>query len=138
MFCLKCGKVNTDDAAFCTGCGAEVTRKQLARKTWLSTTAGVLDIVAGSLVPLYFVFPIAAMLFIKHRGGVVEYGSGWFVLPAVMVISGIVAIVAGILLLRRKRRAAAIAGAAGATLTLNPVGVAALVLTVMARKEFER
>jgi ABC-type proline/glycine betaine transport system permease subunit len=55
-----------------------------------------------------------------------------------MVISGIVAIVAGILLLRRKRRAAAFAGAIGATLTLNPVGVAALVFTVMARDEFER
>jgi hypothetical protein len=137
MFCTKCGKATIDNTAFCAGCGAEMTRKQPSKKTWLSTTAGVLDIVAGSLVPLGFVFPIVAMRFIEHRGGVVEYGSGWFVLPAVMVISGIVAIVAGILLLRRKRRAAAIAGAAGATLTLSLIGVAALVFTVIARREFE-
>ena len=137
MFCSKCGKEASENAAFCASCGAGLTDGHPAKKTRWSTAAGILDIVAGSLVPLYFVFPIAAMLFIKHRGGVVEYGSGWFVLPAVMVISGIVAIVAGILLLRRKRRAAAIAGAKGATLTLNPVGVAAMVFTVIARREFE-
>jgi zinc-ribbon domain len=137
MFCTKCGKETTDNAALCTGCGAEMTRKQMAKKTWLSTTAGILDIVAGSLVPLSFVFPIAAMLLVMHEGGEVEADSGWFVLPALEVVSGIVAIVAGILLLRRKRRAAAIAGAAGATLTLSLVGVAALVFTVIARREFE-
>ncbi len=137
MFCTKCGKETTDNAALCTGCGAEMTRKQLAKKTWLSTTAGVLDIVAGSLVPLSFVFPIAAMLLVMHEGGEVEAESGWFILPALMVISGILAIVAGILLLRRKKRATAIAGAVGATLTLSPVGIAALVLTIVARREFE-
>ena len=137
MFCTKCGKETTDNAALCTGCGAEMTRKQMAKKAWLSTTAGVLDIVAGSLVPLCFVFPIAAMLFIKHRGGIVDADSGWFILPAVMVIGGILAIVAGILLLRRKKRATAIAGAVGATLTLSPVGLAALVLTIVAKREFE-
>jgi len=137
MFCTKCGKETTDNAALCTGCGAEMTRRQLAQKTWLSTTAGILDIVAGSLVPLSFVFPIAAMLLVMHEGGEVEAESGWFILPALMVIGGILATVAGILLLRRKKRAAAIAGAVGATLTLSPVGIAALVLTIVARREFE-
>jgi hypothetical protein len=137
MFCTKCGKETTDNAALCTGCGAEMTRKQLAKKTWLSTTAGILDIVAGSLVPLSFVFPIAAMLLVMHEGGEVEADSGWFILPAFMVIGGILAIVAGILLLRRKKRATAIAGAVGATLTLSPVGIAALVLTIVARREFD-
>ncbi|MBN2099510.1 MAG: zinc ribbon domain-containing protein [Dehalococcoidia bacterium] len=137
MFCLKCGKTNLDNAMYCAGCGADLTGKRPANKTWLSTTAGVLDIVAGSLVPVGFVFPVAAMLLVVHEGGEVEWGSGWFVLPAVMVISGIVAIVAGILLLRRKRRPTAFAGAIGATLTLNPVGLAALVFTVIARREFE-
>jgi hypothetical protein len=137
MFCTKCGKETIDNAALCPGCGADLPGIRPAKKTWLSTTAGVLDIVAGSLVPFGFVFPIAAMLLVRHEGGTVEWGSGWFVLPAVMVISGIVAIVAGILLVRRNRRRAAFAGAIGATLTLNPVGVAALVLTVIARREFE-
>ena len=137
MFCTKCGKETTDNAALCTGCGAEMTRKQMAKKTWLSTTAGILDIVAGSLVPLSFVFPIAAMLLVMHEGGEVEAESGWFILPAFMVIGGILAIVAGILLLRRKKRATAIAGAVGATLTLSPVGLAALVLTIVAKREFE-
>jgi hypothetical protein len=137
MFCTKCGKETTDNAALCTGCGAEMTRKQLAKKTWLSTTAGILDIVAGSLVPLSFVFPIAAMLLVMHEGGEVEADSGWFILPAFMVIGGILAMVAGILLLRRKKRATAIAGAVGATLTLSPVGIAALVLTIVARREFD-
>jgi len=137
MFCTKCGKETTDNAALCTGCGAEMTRRQMAQKTWLSTTAGILDIVAGSLVPLSFVFPIAAMLLVMHEGGEVEAESGWFILPALMVIGGILATVAGILLLRRKKRAAAIAGAVGATLTLSPAGIAALVLTIVARREFE-
>jgi len=137
MFCSKCGRANLDNAMVCTGCGAELTGKRPASKTWLSTTAGVLDIVAGCLVPLYFLFPIAAMLLVMNEGGEVEWGSGCFVLPAVMVISGIVAVVAGVLLLRRKRRPTAFAGAIGATLTLNPVGLAALVLTIVARKEFE-
>jgi hypothetical protein len=137
MFCSKCGKANLDNAMFCAGCGAELTGKRPASKTWLSTTAAILDIVAGSLVPLYFVFPVAAMLFVMHEGGEVNADSGWFILPAVVVISSIVAIVAGIHLLRRKHRGTALAGAIGATLTLNPVGVAALVLTIAARKEFE-
>jgi len=77
------------------------------------------------------------MLLVMHVGGEVEAESGWFILPALMVIGGILAIVAGILLLRRKKRAAAVAGAVGATLTLSPVGIAALVLTIVARREFE-
>jgi hypothetical protein len=137
MFCSKCGRTNLDNAMYCAGCGAELTGKRAAPKTWLSTTAGVLDIVAGCLVPLYFLFPIALMLLVMHEGGEVEWGSGWFVLPAVMVISGIVAIVAGIFVLWRKHWATALAGAVGATLTLNPVGLAALVFTVIARREFE-
>jgi ABC-type proline/glycine betaine transport system permease subunit len=54
------------------------------------------------------------------------------------VIGGIVAIVAGILLLRKKNRTRAIVGAVGSTLTLSPLGVAALVVTIVARREFER
>ena len=89
MFCTKCGKETTDNAALCPSCGAEMTRKHLAKKTWLSTTAGILDIVAGSLVPLSFVFPVVAMLLVMHEGGEVEAESGWFILPALMVIGGI-------------------------------------------------
>jgi hypothetical protein len=138
MFCTKCGKETIDNVALCTGCGADLTGIRPAKKTWLSTTAGVLDIVAGSLVPFGFVFPIAAMLLVRHEGGTVEWGSGWFVLPAVMVISGIIAIVAGILLLRRKRRSTAFAGAIAAILSFFPLGIASLILTIVAKDEFEQ
>lgn len=136
MFCLKCGKEATDNAAFCAGCGTGLTGGQPAKKTRWSTAAGILDIVAGGFSILSLVFTLIVMLFVMHVGGEVQ---GGFVLlfPIGGAVMSILAIVGGIFALRRKNRAMALAGATGAALTLSPFGVAALVLTVMGRNEFD-
>jgi hypothetical protein len=136
LLCSKCGKETIGNAAFCVGCGAELTGKRPAKDAPLILAAGILDTVAGGLCILSFVF-MAIVLFVVDRGNDVQLVNVTLILPGVMVIGGAVAVLAGIILLRRKNRAAAIAGAAGATLTLSPFGVAALVVTVMARNEFE-
>lgn len=136
MFCTRCGKEATDNAVFCTGCGAEMTARMAKKETWLSTTAGILDIVAGGLCILDFVF-MAIVLFVIDRGNDVQLVNVTLILPGVMLIGSAIAVLAGILLLRMKNPVAAVAGAAGATLTLSPVGIAALVFTIIARREFD-
>ncbi len=123
---------------FCAGCGAGLTAVQPTKKTGLIIAAGILDILAGVYSILSVVFMGALMLFIINVGGEIEGDAALDVISGIRLISSIVAIVAGILLLLRKKRAMAITGAVGATLTLSPFGVAALIVTVIARKEFER
>lgn len=124
---------------FCAGCGASLAGGQPAKKkAHLSLAAGILDIVAGGFSILSAAFMGAIMLFMLYVGGEIDVDAGSYVISGMTLISGIVAIVAGILLLRRKSRAMAITGAVGSTLTLSPFGVAALVVTIIARKEFER
>jgi membrane protein DedA with SNARE-associated domain len=114
------------------------------KKTGLSTAAGILDIVAGVFTILSvfcMLFFVAALKsFVEGLGEEFQVESDFasLIVPGVTVIGGIVAIVAGILLLRKKNRTRAIVGAVGSTLTLSPLGVAALVVTIVARREFER
>jgi hypothetical protein len=136
MYCPNCNKETVENAMFCAGCGAGLTGGQPAKKTRWSTAAGILDIVAGVSYILGLVFAVTVMLFVMHVGGEVQ---GGFVLlfPIGGAVMSILAIVGGIFALRRKNRAMALAGATGAALTLSPFGVAALILTVMGRDEFE-
>lgn len=144
MFCSKCGKETTENAVFCAGCGASLAGGQPMKKTGLSTAAGILDIVAGVFTILSvfcMLFFVAALKsFVEGLGEEFQVESDFasLIVPGVTVIGGIVAIVAGILLLRKKNRTRAIVGAVGSTLTLSPLGVAALVVTIVARREFER
>ena len=144
MFCTKCGKETIDNAALCAGCGASLAGGQPMKKTGLSTAAGILDIVAGVFTILSvfcMLFFVAALKsFVEGLGEEFQVESDFasLIVPGATVIGGIVAIVAGILLLRKKNRTRAIVGAVGSTLTLSPLGVAALVVTIVARREFER
>lgn len=135
MFCSKCGKETTENAMFCASCGAGLTGGQLAKKTKWSTAAGIIDIAAGgfSLVSLLFV---AAFLFVMAEG---DEGMPFFLMliPLAMVVPSVLAIVGGIFALRRRSWVMALIGSIALVVTSSLPGIAALVLTVMARDEFE-
>ncbi len=135
MFCPKCGKETTENAIFCAGCGAGLTGVQTAQKTRFSTAAGILDIVAGgfSLFSLVFV-AIVLLVMVADDEGVPGF---LLLIPLGLAVMSVLAIVGGIFALRRKSWAMALTGAIAATLTSSLLGVAALVLTVMSRDEFE-
>ncbi len=134
MFCSKCGKENTEGALFCAGCGAGLMGGQLVKKTKWSTAAGIIDIAAGgfSLVTLLF---MTVFLFIV--AGSDEVPPFLALIPLVMLIPGVLAIVGGIFALQRRSWVMALIGSIALIVTSSIPGVAALVLTVMARDEFE-
>jgi hypothetical protein len=114
---------------------------------WMPKVAGILDIVAGSFgilisfflalwfaVFYYFIptkasefhdFPMQFMAILMAFWGI-------FILAA-----GILAIVGGIHGLRKKRWALALAGSIAAFFGSSPLGVAAIIFTVLSKKEFE-
>ena len=133
MFCSKCGKETTENAAFCAGCGASLAGGQQPKKRILSTIAGIVEIVAGGFTVLTAIVCLIAMF-------VAEGLPGWYVFfpVAALVIISALAIVGGICALRRKHWALALTGAIVVIWPTVVLGIAAVVLNIMARDEFER
>jgi len=132
LFCSKCGKEAPENAVFCAGCGASLTGGQLAKKTKWSTAAGIVDIVLGgfSAVSIILVLMVAIIMV----GGFPIYIVLGILAFAVM---GLLAVVGGIFALRRKHWGIALAGAIVLVPASSLLGIAAVVLTVMAKDEFE-
>lgn len=136
MFCSKCGREAAENAAFCAGCGASIAGVQPAKKkTQLSLAAGIIDIAAGgfSLVTLLFM-----SVFMFVMAGSDEMPLFLALIPLAMLIPGVLAIVGGIFALRRRSWVVALIGSIALIVTSSVAGIAALVLTIMARDEFER
>jgi hypothetical protein len=132
LFCSKCGKETTENAAFCAGCGVSLTSGQPAKKRVLSTIAGTVEIAAGVLTALLTIVFVVAML-------VAEGLPSWYVLfPITTVILGALAITGGICALRRRNWGMALFGSIAVIWPTSVVGIAAVVLNIMARDEFER
>jgi len=136
LFCPKCGRETTENAMFCAGCGASVAGGEPPKKkTQLSLAAGIIDIAAGglSLVSLLFV---TIFLFVMVGS---EEEMPFFValIPLAMVIPGVLAVVGGIFALRRRSWVMALIGSIALVVISSVPGIAAVVLTVMARDEFE-
>ncbi|MBN2463117.1 MAG: hypothetical protein JXB43_05900 [Dehalococcoidia bacterium] len=117
------------------------------KETWMATTAGILNIVAGSLrvivtllVALFF-----AALAIFSRGDMTCLEQLPIAITASVVITlaifslivSILAIVGGIYALRRKNWGMALAGAIAAFFCSAPLGIAAIVFTALSKNEFE-
>ena len=112
-------------------------------KSWLPTVAGVLDIIAG-------VFALVGCLAIGFGGFMVGNvpEAEEFPLPAVAallntlsfgyLIIGLLAIIGGIFALRKSRWGWALAGSIAATLAFPPLGIPAIVLTVLAERELHQ
>jgi hypothetical protein len=108
------------------------------KKTWMPTTAGILDIVAGS-------FGLIAALVFIFVGGIMRFipDVPTFLCPIFMALAGplaiigILAIVGGVYALRRKIWGLALAGSIAAFFPSWILGIAAIVFTILSKNEFE-
>lgn len=113
-------------------------------RSWIPTTAGILDIVAG----LAALLGAVALFFASFIVGHVPEGGDEFPLYAVeallfviglgVLLGAAVAIVGGFFAIQRRRWAWAVAGAIAAALLCPPLGVPAIVLTVLAEKDLRQ
>ena len=114
-------------------------------KTWKPTVAGILNIVSGalSLVMLAFVVIGVSVFMIAEGTHMPGYmpamGPGLLSTAIAMpvLIADVLAIVGGIYALKRKIWGLALAGSIAALFASWPLGIAAIVFTVMSQKEFE-
>jgi hypothetical protein len=117
-------------------------------KTYAPTVAGILDITAGasSLCGSVALGILAGVSGILPK--TVPCGSGSVALfstsamfsglAIMLLITGILAVFGGIAALQRRRWLWAVIGAIAAVFCFAPFGVASIVLTVMAEKEFRK
>lgn len=129
MFCPRCGKEAIVDAPFCSGCGTKLAGTETAQSRRLSTAAGILEIVGGCIDLVGAVFVLI---------GVVSAGvpPAFALIALVAAAVGGLAIVGGSCALRRRNWGVALAGAIAILWPVTLLGIAALVLTVLAREEF--
>jgi hypothetical protein len=121
-------------------------KEESMEKTWAPTVAGILDIVAG-LMSLIGGIVLAMLGSVTHHAfcQYVSYDDLYMPCsPAVLftglalmlVIFGILSLAGGIFAVQRRNWAWAIVGSIAAIFCFFPLGIAAVILTVMAEKEF--
>jgi len=146
-FCPGCGTPTTQLTETCNNCGAQVV-KAIAKKTWMPRAAGVLAIIVGAIgVTEWVAVAVLGILAWGWLGMGDLLGLGGIIttVVAIMIIIGIVAIVGGVFALKRRRWGLALAGSICAFFSfffipvfLNvPLGIAAIVLVIMGKGEFE-
>lgn len=146
-FCPGCGAPTTPLTEICTKCGVRLT-KTTKRKTWKTTTAGILAIIAGAVGVTEWV--VVAVLEILAFGWLPMSGllglDGVVVATfAIMITTGILAIVGGIFAVKRKRWRLALAGSICVMFCFIfipifsnvPLAIAAIVLVVLGKGEFK-
>ncbi len=146
-FCPGCGAPTTTMTEVCTKCGARVA-KAIKAKTWKPTAAGILAIVAGGVGAAEWI--AVAVLGISVWGwlsldSLADLRGILVALIATVITIGIVAVVGGIFALKRKRWGLALAGSICAifsfvlipVLVNVPLAIAAIVLVVLGKGEFE-
>jgi len=110
-------------------------------KTWKPMVAGILDIVSGALSFFALVLFILGVLVFMAVGGTdlpIQLGPALVLTIAIpILIADALAIVGGIYALKRKRWGWALAGCIAAVFLSWPLAIAAIVLTVMSKDEFE-
>jgi hypothetical protein len=117
-------------------------------RTWKTKTAGILAIIIGALCVIEW--GVVALLGIFEwgwlaMGGLLGAGGIIEAIAAIVIAIGIVAIVGGIFALRRKRWRLALAGSICTIFSLwfipilvnVPLAIAAIVLVVLGKREFE-
>ena len=113
----------------------------------MSITAGILDIVAGSirvlgtLVAAIVVAVMAALgrneLPLLEDFPIAITASILITLAILLLIISILAIVGGVYAVRRKNWGMALTGSIAALLCATPLGIAAIVLVALSKKDFE-
>jgi uncharacterized membrane protein HdeD (DUF308 family) len=135
MVCPKCGKETTGNSIFCSNCGAKLTEEQPAKKTWLSTTAGVLDIIDGCISLLIVVGLMVAIAFVSDEPDTLAI---LVPIAVVFAVKAMLAIVGGICALQRRNWGMALVGAIAACVPLSLLGIVALILTALSRDQFRQ
>lgn len=159
--CVNCGADSVTGTSFCPGCGAPTTPltetctncgtrlgKAIQGKTWKTRAAGVLVIVSGVLgVTEWVTVAVLEVLALGWwpMGSLAGLGAIVAAAFTIAIATGIVAIVGGVFALKRRRWGLALAGSICAIFSvifvpvlLNlPLAIAAIVLVVLGRGEFE-
>ncbi len=136
MFCPKCGREYADGAAFCAGCGATLAvARAPAGKRNLSLAAGIIEIAFGCLGLASVLF--AELILSDILREVEDFPRFILLIPLVMSVPAIVAIIGGVFTLKRRNWVMALIGSIALLLTSSIPGVAALVLIILGRDEFE-
>jgi hypothetical protein len=146
-FCPQCGAPTTPLTEVCTACGARMA-KTIEGKTWKTRTAGILAIIAGAIgVTEWVAVAVLEILALGWlpMGSLAGLGGIVAAAFAIAIGTGIVAIVGGVFALKRKRWRLALAGSICAIFSLMfvpvllnvPLAIAAIVLIVLGRGEFE-
>ena len=109
-----------------------------AKKTWMPTVAGILDIVVGSLsLFVLLLFAIGPMIITPLNAGIFSLNWSLFF----MVIPGLaieaLAIVGGVFAIQRRKWKWALAGSIAAAMIPPPLGIAAIVCIVLSKNEFK-
>jgi len=109
-----------------------------AKKTWMPTVAGILDIVAGGLsLSVLLLFVIGPMILVPLKAGIFPFNLSLLL----MVIPGIaieaLAIVGGVFAIQRRNWGWALAGSIAAAVIPAPLGITAIVLIVLSKNEFK-
>jgi len=108
------------------------------QKTWKPTTAGILNIVAGSLsLGVLFLFAIGPMIIMPVKAGTfsLEFSLLLMVIPGLAIEA--LAIVGGIFAIQRRRWRWALAGSIAAAIMPLPLGIASIIFTVLSKNEFK-
>ena len=142
MFCPKCGKKIPDNSVFCASCGSKLTEREAAKKTGFGRMAGSLDIISGSLGLVGVLVMVIAIVAVasdpfRHEPFEVDPLVILGIIAGALAVPAVLAIVGGVYAVGRKKWMMAIIGAIAATFTFFPIGIPAVVLTALARDEFE-
>lgn len=114
------------------------------KKTWMPMTAGILDIICGAFA---LIGGLVLVVVGTVGSGVLMYFGVeippflpvalFSAIAAPVIIVGILAIVGGVYALRRKKWGLALAGSIAAFFPSWLLGIAAIVLTILSKNEFE-
>ncbi len=115
------------------------------KKTWMPITAGILDIVSGGIGLIIALLVLAgSVTFLIVGGGITGLVPETPLVLALlaglaipMAVVDIFAIVGGVCALKRKKWGWALTGSIAALFPSRPLGIAAIVFTVLAKNEFE-
>jgi hypothetical protein len=91
-----------------------------AQQTWKPTVGGFLEIVIGGLFP-----PLA------------HAPDGFYLLAVPFLIFGVLELLGGIYAFKRQKWVLALIGSVCASLAFFPVGIPAVIFTILAKGEFE-
>ncbi len=146
-FCPECGAPTTPLAETCTSCGVQVAAAT-KRRMWKAKAAGILAIVSGVLAVSQWVtvavLEVLALGWLP-MGSLAGLGAVVAAAFTIAIAAGIVAIVGGVFALKRRRWRLALAGSICAIFSVVflpilvnvPLAIAAIVLVVLGRGEFE-